>query len=114
VPNDWSIEAADFANKLIRRKPVNRLGYANGISELKNHYWFQGFDWESFNNKTLKAPWMPPKGDNFKGKQVEFVGEDEKVMQEAERLIRRDSVQKLFEGYHYSVQPKKEIQQPVP
>ena len=27
VPEGWSLEAADFVNKLIQRKPGNRLGY---------------------------------------------------------------------------------------
>lgn len=26
IPEDWSCEAADFINKLIKRKPENRLG----------------------------------------------------------------------------------------
>jgi hypothetical protein len=40
----------------------------------------------------MKAPWIPPKGDNFKGKNVEFVGEDNVLMNEAEILCKRDSV----------------------
>jgi hypothetical protein len=40
----------------------------------------------------MVAPWIPPKGDNFKGKQVEFVGEDAQLMEDAEKLVRRDSV----------------------
>ncbi len=27
IPEEWSIECADLCNKLIRRKPQNRLGY---------------------------------------------------------------------------------------
>jgi len=80
IPKDWSIEAADFTNKLIRRKPINRLGYNFGIQELKSHYWFKDFDWTSLVQKTMKAPWIPPKGDNFKGKQVEFQGEDQDLL----------------------------------
>jgi len=26
IPEEWSYEAADFVNKLIQRKPENRLG----------------------------------------------------------------------------------------
>ena len=36
VPSGWSLEAADFVNKLLERKPSNRLG-ANGTHEIKNH-----------------------------------------------------------------------------
>jgi hypothetical protein len=60
VPVDWSIESADFANKLIRRKPANRLGFTEGIKELKEHYWFKNFDWKALHSKTMRAPWIPP------------------------------------------------------
>ena len=42
----------------------------------------------------MKAPWTPPKGDNFKGKSVEFSPSDEKdpAFIEAERLMRRETV----------------------
>lgn len=29
IPEDWSMEAADFINKLIQRKPNQRLGHQN-------------------------------------------------------------------------------------
>eukprot|EP00340_Litonotus_pictus_P008316 CAMPEP_0170519624 /NCGR_PEP_ID=MMETSP0209-20121228/4976_1 /TAXON_ID=665100 ORGANISM="Litonotus pictus, Strain P1" /NCGR_SAMPLE_ID=MMETSP0209 /ASSEMBLY_ACC=CAM_ASM_000301 /LENGTH=145 /DNA_ID=CAMNT_0010805561 /DNA_START=437 /DNA_END=871 /DNA_ORIENTATION=+ len=41
----WSKESFDFVNKLLKRKPTNRLGFEKGISELKGHPWFSGFDW---------------------------------------------------------------------
>lgn len=40
----------------------------------------------------MKAPWVPPKGDNFKGKNVNFANEDYALMEEAEKMCRRDSV----------------------
>ena len=36
VPAGWSMESADFINKLLERNPDNRLG-CNGPSEVKNH-----------------------------------------------------------------------------
>ena len=45
IPEGWSIEAADFINKLLQRKPANRLGL-NGPAEVKNHMWFKGLDWQ--------------------------------------------------------------------
>ena len=47
IPKNWSIESADFANKLIRRKASNRLGFMKGVAELKDHPWFVDFDWEA-------------------------------------------------------------------
>lgn len=36
VPEGWSLEAADFVNKLISRKPMNRLGLT-GSADVKAH-----------------------------------------------------------------------------
>ena len=46
MPSGWSPEAADFINKLIQRKPANRLG-KDGPHMIKQHGWFKGFDWEA-------------------------------------------------------------------
>jgi serine/threonine protein kinase len=64
LPNGYHDEAADFINQLIQRKPKNRLG-RDGISELINHPWLQGFDWEGLKQKNLRAYYIPKEGDNF-------------------------------------------------
>ena len=58
IPQGWSLEAADLVNKLIQRKPTNRLGF-NGPNEIKNHVWFRGFDWQELYNKQIPAPFVP-------------------------------------------------------
>ena len=58
LPCGWSIEAADFINKLLQRKPANRLGL-NGPHEVRNHNWFQGIDWQAIVNKKAVAPYIP-------------------------------------------------------
>ncbi len=55
VPEGWTVEAADFINKLLQRKPANRLG-SNGPSEIKRHPWFKGFNWEKLIRGELAAP----------------------------------------------------------
>jgi len=45
ITEGWSLEAADFINKLIQRKPSKRLG-AGGIQEIKNHSWLRDFPWK--------------------------------------------------------------------
>ena len=64
LPEGYSNEAADFINKLIQRKPKNRLG-KNGINEVINHPWLKGFDWEELKKKNLEAFFIPKIGDNF-------------------------------------------------
>lgn len=64
IPPGWSVEAADFINRLIQRKPNHRLGY-NGSDEIKNHPWLADFDWDALYERRLQAPFIPPAEDNF-------------------------------------------------
>ena len=64
LPDGYQNEAADFINKLIQRKPRNRLG-KDSINQVINHPWLKGFDWESMKKKILKAHYIPKDGDNF-------------------------------------------------
>lgn len=58
IPQGWSIEGADFINKMIQRKPQNRLGL-NGPSEVKNHPWIKNYPWEDLKSMKVKAPFIP-------------------------------------------------------
>ena len=58
IPPGWSIEAADFVNKMIHRKPGTRLG-ANGPEEVKGHPWFKNFPWDELLKKELISPFIP-------------------------------------------------------
>jgi hypothetical protein len=64
VPQGWSVESADFINRLLQRKPANRLGL-RGPTEVKEHPWIKDFDWKNLYLGNLKAPFLPKKGDNF-------------------------------------------------
>jgi len=43
---------------LIQRKPVNRLG-SKGFEEIKQHPWFQNFDWMRLEKKEMLSPFIP-------------------------------------------------------
>lgn len=58
IPEDWSMEAADFMNRMIQRKPNNRLGL-NGPEEVKNHPWLKDFAWNKLLNREMEPPFMP-------------------------------------------------------
>jgi serine/threonine protein kinase len=65
IPDDWSLEAADFINKLLQRKPINRLGN-NGPAEVRHHSWLSDVDWPKIYEKTFPAPYVPtPNAENF-------------------------------------------------
>jgi serine/threonine protein kinase len=56
IPDGWSIEAADFANRLLHRNPQNRLG-SNGMGEIKTHPWLKGFPWDKLERRQLISPY---------------------------------------------------------
>jgi hypothetical protein len=65
IPENWSIEAADFANKLLLRKDLNRLGY-NNEKLIKEHPWVKNVDWNAIKNKKINAPFLPKQNhDNY-------------------------------------------------
>ena len=52
---NYSSSCIDFLNKLMISNYKKRIGYKS-INELKNHYWFDGFDWKNFEKKKMKSP----------------------------------------------------------
>ena len=64
LPDGYQDEAADFINKLIQRKPKNRLG-KDSINEVINHPWLRSLDWAKIKNKSLRAYYIPKEGDNY-------------------------------------------------
>lgn len=99
---------------MIQRKPSKRLGY-NGPEEVKGHPWLTTFAWEDLANRKIKSPFIPKvidnsltlilqnKEDNFDSKNIneEWRDQDSDKMKENTLLLRRNSVQNLFNGYYY-------------
>ncbi|CAG9326673.1 unnamed protein product [Blepharisma stoltei] len=95
LPAGWSIESADFVNKLLQRKPENRLG-TNGPSEVKNHVWLSDVQWSSLFAKTLVSPFIPSNSENFNASsQFDF-------KEELDGFIPLDSIDEIFKGYFYN------------
>ena len=127
VPEGWSFEAADFINKLLQRKPANRLGL-NGPEEVKSHIWLKNTDWNSIIKKREEAPFVPsPENDNFDALQANAVDkwneENKDILKQNTLLLKRNSVQDLFAGYYYdhdktvpkeSFKKTSAIEKPVP
>ena len=63
LPDGWGIESADFINRLIKRKQNERLGHG-GDNEVKNHFWFKGFDWDKLYRRELISPYIPEEETN--------------------------------------------------
>lgn len=55
-------DAADLIHKLVNKDLKNRLGCGpNGISDVKNHRFFQGLDWNALLEKRIHPPFIPTK-----------------------------------------------------
>ncbi|CAG9323134.1 unnamed protein product [Blepharisma stoltei] len=107
VPEGWSVEAADFINRMIQRKPVNRLGL-NGPDEVKTHPWLKDFEWEKLLDHSLVSPFIPDKNeDNFDMRlhlsNDPWKDAENDEMQESAELLRNNSTQNLFAGYFYDI-----------
>ena len=58
LPKGYSLEAMDFVNRLIQRKPRYRLGL-DGPQQVMEHVWFKDVDWEALKDKELESPFKP-------------------------------------------------------
>lgn len=95
APSEWSPEALDFCNRLIQRKPANRLGN-EGISALKNHAWVRGFPWDLLAAKQLVSPVKVRLEGNFDMKHANAKWSDIDQLSDVD-------CQDLFSGYCYNL-----------
>ena len=58
LPKNFSIDIADFINRLLRRKSNQRLG-SRGIDEIKNHNWLEDVDWIGIEEKLVDISHIP-------------------------------------------------------
>eukprot|EP01017_Pseudomicrothorax_dubius_P043120 TRINITY_DN7127_c0_g1_i3.p1 TRINITY_DN7127_c0_g1~~TRINITY_DN7127_c0_g1_i3.p1 ORF type:complete len:239 (-),score=48.55 TRINITY_DN7127_c0_g1_i3:240-956(-) len=105
LPEGWSFESADFINRMLQRKPAHRLGL-NGPAEVKNHPWLKNFPWTKLANKELIPPFAPSRKEeeNFDFKHMAQEDPRDPYLEldkENALLLRRDSVQALFNGYTF-------------
>lgn len=87
---------------MIQRKPAQRLGTEHGIIELKEHPWFKGFPWVPMLKKNINSPFVPINvldSNDYKD-QISSSSEEEDEDQNR-LLLRKKSVEQLFEGYSY-------------
>lgn len=58
LPEGWSIDCADFINKLLKRQQHLRLGF-RGIEEIKGHSWLKYYNWKDLYLEKIVAPFIP-------------------------------------------------------
>lgn len=94
VPKGWSLEAADFVNKLLTRKPNDRLGF-NGPSEVKHHAWLRDFPWKRLFEKALDAPFRPNPAQTYDPRVANYWFDDENSS------VSQEKIQDLFVNYYF-------------
>ena len=102
ISEGWSKESADCINKLLIRKPENRIGY-KGINELKLHPWLKYYPWEMLYNKTLPSPFIPENKDNFDRRYCESsdaITEETKLRYE--EILMDDIYKSAFKKFYYN------------
>eukprot|EP00831_Metopus_contortus_P013133 TRINITY_DN15308_c0_g1_i1.p1 TRINITY_DN15308_c0_g1~~TRINITY_DN15308_c0_g1_i1.p1 ORF type:complete len:196 (+),score=38.63 TRINITY_DN15308_c0_g1_i1:111-698(+) len=102
LPSGWSISSANFVNKLLRRKPTERLG-VKGPEEVKSHPWLKDVSWKELAQKKLTPRFIPDiKRDNFDPRSINQAWRDnEDTLRQNALLLSQPSVQALFNGYYY-------------
>jgi len=59
-PRHVTKTAITIIRKFCKENPTERLGYQkDGIQDIKKHRWYQGFDWEGLEARTLSPPILP-------------------------------------------------------
>jgi hypothetical protein len=101
IPEGWSTEAADFINRLLQRKPANRLGL-RGAQEVREHAWLKYYPWKELYDKKLNSPFIPKSGDNFDAKYCnapDKIGENTK--EKYEGYMRNEAYKDAFKDFYY-------------
>ena len=102
LPHAWSSLSMDFVNKCIQRKEIKRLGYQQGISELKEHPWFSDIEWTRLYNKTIQPPFTITSEHNYDKKHCESVEVLSPDTNERYNLyMQKDNYNSLFVNYTY-------------
>ena len=100
--NLYSNDCINFFNSCLKKEVEKRLGFHNGIKELKSHIWFKNFDWRKLYNKEIKPNFLPKDEKNFDQK---YCNENDKISNDTiERYkgyMKKDNFVKIFEGYTF-------------
>ena len=102
LPSGWTKKCADFINGLIQRRKELRLGYRS-ILEIKNHPWFEDFNWNDLLNKKIKCPWKPPYEENYYhdlNRKDEVIGKETELLYK--QIKQREEYSKYFEDYTFN------------
>lgn len=99
IPYGWSLESADFANKLLKRRAHDRLGN-KGISEVKSHSWLKDVEWERLYRKEIISSFVPNRGDNY---DFTSANKKEAEIEKYQEILERVNNDKEFCKYYFDI-----------
>lgn len=100
IPSTFSANARDFVLKMLEKNPKRRLGGNHrDATEIKEHPFFNGINWQELRNKRRKAPYKPTLNaeddvQNFSNEFTDQLPEDPECDAPPSRI-------RLFRGYTY-------------
>ncbi|XP_076674240.1 cGMP-dependent protein kinase, isozyme 1 isoform X2 [Andrena cerasifolii] len=60
LPSAVKSAAKHFIKSLLQEDPIKRIGFLrNGVADIRNHRWFQNFNWQELQSQTMHSPIVP-------------------------------------------------------
>ena len=102
IREGWSMESADFINRLLQRQACKRLGYIGGISEVKRHAWLKDIKWKEIYNGLLTSPYIPIGEKNYEYRFCSVVDKKgEETEQRYQQIMKTKEYKTIFNDYYY-------------
>ena len=109
-----SEEFINFIFQLLINYPQKRLGY-NGIEEIQNHEWFNGFDWEQLKEKEIRSDFEGMNIENELNDKMFKVEYGAETLQRFKKYTNNKNYNFAFFGYtfvnikHIETSPSKKV-----
>lgn len=104
IPRSLSVRAQKILKDFLKKDPVGRLGCDpdQGFSEIKQHEFFRGIDWDQLERRQVKPPYTPrtTSDRDLAHFDHDFTRQDACFTPDDQKLISRID-QSEFEGFEY-------------
>ena len=106
IPRNFSLDIADFINRLLRRKNNQRLGY-RGIDEIKNHIWLDDVDWANIECKNIDINQIPLIPSSVEKNYYIKDNNDNKKIDKYNMILEKINRQNYFCNFYYNYKEEK-------
>jgi len=82
-PSHFSVNLKDLLKNLLQVDLTKRVGnLKNGVTDVKQHKWFQNIDWMAIYEKKIKAPYLPKEEYELYDEEPLYISSTEKYAKE--------------------------------